>query len=113
MMRAVAPKTNQLWIGEALFGGRSYGRNLIITQIMVGATDTISCAVVTAVSVVAKTVCITHSMLSIPDTMTFANEKIFLVRKTIFRITSRSSQALTPWPSFSTPGCPTQRPRYK
>jgi hypothetical protein len=30
-------------------------------------------------------VCVTQTILSIPETMAFANEKIFLARKTIFR----------------------------
>jgi len=52
---------------------------------MVGATDTIFCAAVTVASIVVKMVCVTQTILSIPETMAFANEKIFLARKTIFR----------------------------
>jgi hypothetical protein len=50
---------------------------------------------------------VTPTMLSIPETMVFANEKIFSAGKTIFRIAAKSSQALEPWSSFPTPGSPT------
>jgi hypothetical protein len=36
-------------------------------------------------------VCVTPTMLSIPGTMAFVNEKIFSAGKTIFRITGKSS----------------------
>ena len=74
---------------------------------MVGATDTIFCAAVTLDSVVVMMVCVTPTILSIPETLAFANEKIFSAGKTIFRITGKSSQALKPWSSFPTPGSPT------
>jgi hypothetical protein len=50
------------------------------------------------------------AQLLIPETMALSNEKIFLARKTMFRITKKSSQALKPWSSFPTSGSPTQRP---
>ena len=74
---------------------------------MVGATDTIFCAAVTVASIVVKMVCVTQTILSIPETMAFAIEKIFSAGKTIFRITGKSSQALKPWTSFPTPGSQT------
>jgi hypothetical protein len=52
-------------------------------------------------------VCVTPTMLSIPETMASVNEKIFSVGKTIFRITGKSSQALKPWTSFPKPGSQT------
>ncbi len=51
---------------------------------MVYANDTTFCAAVTTVPAVVKMVCITQTMLSNPETMVSANEKIFLTAETIF-----------------------------
>jgi hypothetical protein len=44
---------------------------------------------VTVVDVVVKTVCITQTMVSIPKTMVFSNEKIFLTAGTIFLVNQK------------------------
>ena len=55
-------------------------------QTMVGATETIFFAGATVVHVVVKTVCITQTNFSIPQTIVFSNEKMFLTAATIFLV---------------------------
>ena len=57
---------------------------------MVGATDTVFFAAVTIVSDVGAMVFFTQILVPIPETMVFLNERIFLVRKTIFPVAKKT-----------------------
>jgi len=58
-------------------------------QTMVGETDTVFFAAVIVVPVVRKSVFIPQEMLSIPETIVFSNEKIFLTTGTIFPVNQK------------------------
>ena len=47
----------------------------------------------TEVSVVARIVCITQTMVPIPEARVLADENLFFTRKTIFRVTKKTGGA--------------------
>jgi hypothetical protein len=51
---------------------------------IVYANDTIVCPAMTVVSDIVKIACVTQTMVPIPQTMVFLNEKIFLTAKRFF-----------------------------
>jgi len=61
---------------------------------MISATNATFCSDVTPASIVERMVFITHTILSISEAIAFVNERIFLAKNAISRITRRSSQAL-------------------
>ena len=109
MMRAgwSSPK-NQHGIGEALPEDRkSYGQKLADRGL---ATGTVFFVAETHVHVVGKMMRITQTMLSLPDTMAFSNEKIFLTVKPFSRSPGEWSRASQPMSWFPKRRTPTQRP---
>jgi hypothetical protein len=74
------------WITKILWATFSF-----IIRKMVGATDTIVFATVTLIPAVVLMVCVTLTLLSIPEIKAFASEKIFSAWKTIFRIIGKST----------------------
>ena len=61
---------------------------------MAFATDTIFCAAVTVVFVFMKMVFVTNTMLSIPETMVCANERIFFTAAIIFPVNEKMFSGL-------------------